>query len=107
MPNAKLPPPVAVTVARESLKADNKVTKIMENAVVHMNEIITWKDSIPESFPTVGLPSKRRNESASRGALGMAMRRWGPYWRSSVMLALLVQVMEAEDDSGMSLSLQC
>lgn len=91
---AKAPPRPASIAAREGIKADNNTVKIIEGAVVHLDEIIQTKDAAVGQMSSTTSPLKRKNESPTRSQQGMAIRRWGPHWRSSVMYAMLTQVME-------------
>ena len=99
---SKAPIPLAAAIAREGIKADNKVTKLVEGAVTNLNEIVASQNTVAsqgQDAPTTS-PLKRKFESPSRESLGMSIRRWGPRWRNHVMYAVLVGLMEAEDDTG-------
>ncbi|KAL8719309.1 MAG: hypothetical protein Q9225_003673 [Loekoesia sp. 1 TL-2023] len=91
---AKAPPRPASIAAREGIKADNNAVKIIESAVVHLDEIIQIKDAAVAQMSSTTSPLKRKHDSPTRSQQGMAIRRWGPRWRSSVMYAILTQVME-------------
>ncbi|KAL9600387.1 MAG: hypothetical protein Q9219_003237 [cf. Caloplaca sp. 3 TL-2023] len=92
--NAKSPLRPAAMAAREGIKADNNTVKVIENAVTHLDDIIKVKDGVIDRISLTTSPLKRKRESPSRSELGMAIRRWGPQWRLSVMHALLTQIME-------------
>ncbi|MCJ1257820.1 CCA tRNA nucleotidyltransferase, mitochondrial [Lignoscripta atroalba] len=95
-PCAKVPPQVAVTVVRQGLKTENKVTKVVEGAFLHRTEISGCKDApIGEELPATSY-KKRRHGPLSRENLGMSIRRWGPHWRSSAIFAILVDLSNAE-----------
>ncbi|TKA33786.1 hypothetical protein B0A50_00622 [Salinomyces thailandicus] len=92
-PGRRPPPPVAATVAREGVKATNKVTDIVTAAVKAQEEISSLVDRFNDR--------KRRPEKLiegddpmARDVLGMAIRRWGASWRSLVMYSLLVDATE-------------
>ena len=53
-----------------------------------------FKDATVIDSKSAGPPLKRKSGTPDRGVLGMAIRRWGTYWRSSVVFALLLQMME-------------
>ena len=89
--------PVAAVVAREGIKIENKVLKIIEGAVLHLQEV---KDAVAAQSASSTSPLKRKLETSSREAQGMAIRRWGSHWRSNVMFALLVQASETQNDAG-------
>lgn len=98
----KAPPRPAALVARDGLKADNHTVKLIDNAIRDLNDIIHIKDAANVADPPVTSPLGPGQESPIRSKQGMAIRRWGPYWRSSVMFALLTQVAENSDDSKRS-----
>ena len=100
-PNAKAPRTVAAIIAREGMKADNTQTKIIENAVLSLPEILSSTKAIDNREYATTSPLKRKQDSILRGAQGMAIRRWGVYWPSSVIYALLVETMEIKDARGM------
>ncbi|KAI4170764.1 MAG: hypothetical protein LQ343_004726 [Gyalolechia ehrenbergii] len=100
-PKAKAPPKPAAIAAREGIKADNNTIKIVENAVAHLDEIIQIKDATVNPASTTS-PLKRKQNSPSRSEQGMTIRRWGPRWRSSVMYALLTQIVENSIDGHKS-----
>ncbi|KAK4544343.1 hypothetical protein LTR36_004234 [Oleoguttula mirabilis] len=94
-PGRRAPPPVAVTIAREGIKATNKVSDVILAAVRNQSEISSFVDKLSER--------KRRPDKViegedpmSRDVLGMAVRRWGASWRSQVMYSFLVDVAESQ-----------
>ena len=91
--NSKRQPSPAYLAAREGLKADNKICKIVDAATHHLQEVIDLKDSIG--------PKQESNEvnhkqvaAIDRAIHGQAIRRWGSEWRSVVIFALLTEAME-------------
>ena len=97
---AKLPSTVAASVAREGITADNKEVKIINNAILFLPDILKTRSALNDSEDTAKLSLKRKRESHARETLGVAIRRWGIHWQSSVMYALLVEVTEATDVYG-------
>ncbi|KAK1062653.1 CCA tRNA nucleotidyltransferase, mitochondrial [Friedmanniomyces endolithicus] len=92
-PGRKAPPPIAAQVAKEGIKATNKVTDIVIAAVRNQQEISSMVDALRDrqrrpDKPVVG------DDASARDVLGMAIRRWGPSWRSQAMYAFLVEVVE-------------
>ncbi|KAK1061374.1 CCA tRNA nucleotidyltransferase, mitochondrial [Friedmanniomyces endolithicus] len=92
-PGRKAPPPIAAQVAKEGIKATNKVTDIVIAAVRNQQEISSMVDALRDrqrrpDMPVVG------DDATARDVLGMAIRRWGPSWRSQAMYAFLVEVVE-------------
>ncbi len=95
----KLPPPLVATVAREGLKADNKVLRIVQGAVVNVSEISTLKEAVAQGQAE----GAKMNLGPPRDVLGMAIRRWGQHWRLHVMLSLLLEIGDVQDTTdGMS-----
>ncbi|MCJ1394229.1 CCA tRNA nucleotidyltransferase, mitochondrial [Xylographa bjoerkii] len=93
---AKKNPPMAAVVAREGLKTENKALNVIKDAALHYTDIIASKDSIFAEASSIVVPMKRKQQALSREALGMAIRRWGPTWRSTTVFALLIEIMETE-----------
>lgn len=99
-PKLKKLPSLASVAAREGIKADNKLCKLVDGAVSHLPEIVAIKDSFNNRGPTTTSPLKRKQGATSRETQGQAIRHWGSQWRSSVMYSLLTQVAEGETDTG-------
>lgn len=92
-PGRKVPPPMSVIVAREGIKATNKVSEVIMAAVRNQSEISRIVEKMNEQ--------KRRPEKyvdgedvKGRDVLGMAIRRWGASWRSQVIYAFFVDIVE-------------
>ena len=101
----KEPPPTAVTVARASIKAENRISNILGGAVKNFNEVSRMKTEIAHLVkekandirsPLVQTSQPHLND---RGDLGMRIRRWGEHWRFHAALALLLDVTEADEAS--------
>jgi len=89
----KMPPPVATNVAREGIKATNKVCELVTASVRNREEITTL----------VNKQSERRRRSKqtvqgedpfARDVLGMAIRRWGATWRSQTVFSMLCEIAD-------------
>lgn len=96
----KTPPSPACLAAREGIKSENKISKMVEDAVAHLQDIIDKKNEDAEVPQSTELPQKRKHamlDMESRVRQGKAIRLWGTNWRSSVMYALLAEVSESED----------
>lgn len=96
---SKTPPTPAATAARDGIKADNHTIKVIDNAAAHLMDIIQVKDATAGQGSSTSSPLKRKRESVSREIQGMAIRRWGATWRSSVVYALLTQASEVAEES--------
>lgn len=84
--------PLTALVAREGIKAPNRLCDVITAAHRHCQEITSLKQSICGKEPRAG----------ERDTVGMAIRRWdarGGHWRLQVMFALLVESMKEEFQS--------
>lgn len=90
----------AAVAAREGIKADNKLTKIIKDAVLELESVIKMKDSVVSWTKSSKLPVDMRGQSSIREIQGQTIRHWGPRWRSIAIFALLVQLSEVRDESG-------
>lgn len=96
-PNKKAPPPIPTGVIREGIKSTNKVCEIITLSVRNMNEITKLVDGVDvQKRRAHKLPEAE--DFTGRDTLGMAIRRWGPTWRSQVVYALLVELIERPND---------
>ena len=99
------------------------IIEMKDAAVSHLREILEKKDAVSDMVQTTTVPSKRKQsanvdipstgawgaqglgsapnlftlpaDGIQRETQGLAIRRWGFNWRSSVMYALLTEVAEA------------
>ena len=84
------PSPQAATVAREGLKAPNKVTDLITSSIFNKDSLVELKD--------------RKNHD--REPLGMAVRKWGSTWRLQLLFNMLNDIFtEPEVKSGEALTL--
>ena len=96
-PGTKAGLPLPAMVAKEGIKATNKVCEIIASACNNMKEIESLQRKVvtqtkdPDSLDN-------KDEYVGRDTLGMAIRRWGPTWRSQVFLALLLDIAPEEPD---------
>ncbi|KAK0374157.1 poly A polymerase head domain-containing protein [Colletotrichum melonis] len=87
LPKARGTVPLTTLVAREGIKAPNKLCDVITAAYRHRVEILGLKQSF-------GAGQSRTTE---RGIVGMAIRKWdshGGHWRIQVLYALLVEAIE-------------
>lgn len=100
-PGRKMPPPVATAIAREGIKATNKVCEIITASIRNASEIasLVRKQSDQKRRPH-RVPEGEN--ALARDVLGMAVRRWGQSWRSQVVFAFLTDVADEPQtkDSG-------
>ncbi|KAF2482960.1 hypothetical protein BDY17DRAFT_138728 [Neohortaea acidophila] len=89
----RAPPPIASSVAREGIKATNKVCDVVTAAVRNQSEISRLVDQLSQQKRR---PDKKveGEDASARDVLGMAVRRWGASWRSQAMYSLLVEVAD-------------
>ena len=98
----KRPMTAASLAAREGIKAENKIYKLVDDAAFYLQEIVENKDTFNYGEPTTTLPLKREQGTSAeiqRETQGLAIRKWGSNWRSSVIYALLREVVETKTDS--------
>lgn len=79
----RAPLPMTTTVALTSLKAPNQLTTLLTSCNQNLTEI---KDFVSR-------------QEDSRGALGMAIRKWGATWKLQTLFALLHEIYEVPDSS--------
>ncbi|KAL9104138.1 MAG: hypothetical protein Q9163_000885 [Psora crenata] len=91
----KLPSPASIA-AREGIKADNKLCRVIDDAGKSLADITVLKNSFAELQEASTSPLKRK--LVRRDVQGQAIRSLGSHWRSSVMFALLAEVSEATVD---------
>lgn len=93
-PGGKARLPFATLVAREGIKANNKVCNVVTGAVRNRIEITQLKDAIKNKLPYID----------ERDTVGMSIRRWdsdGGHWRLQALYALLVEAMGRNNQQGM------
>ncbi|SMR58691.1 unnamed protein product [Zymoseptoria tritici ST99CH_1E4] len=95
-PNRKPPPPVAVTVVKEGIKATNRVSDVIHASVRNESEISGLVDKL---YDRKRRPDKsfEGEDATARDVIGMAIRRWGATWRSQVVYAMLVEIANNQD----------
>ncbi|KAL9044301.1 MAG: hypothetical protein Q9214_002551 [Letrouitia sp. 1 TL-2023] len=92
--SSKAKEPATVIAARAGIMANNAILQIIRAASSSLEDIINVKEAANRE--QVSSPSERRVLALE--TQGMAIRRWGPSWRSSVLFALLTQVMETDTE---------
>ncbi|CAD6591550.1 MAG: CCA tRNA nucleotidyltransferase, mitochondrial [Alectoria sarmentosa] len=100
--SSKRPMTAASLAAREGIKAENKIYRLIDDAVSHLQDIIEKKNAISHEDQTTKLTIKRKQGASAvlhREMLGLAIRKWGANWRSSVMYALLTEVAETKTET--------
>ena len=95
-PGKKPPPPIAAQVAREGIKATNKVCEVVSLAVRNQSEISGLVDmlNVQKRRPDKKVEGE---DATARDVLGMAIRRWGASWRSQVVYSILVEIADDPD----------
>ena len=95
----KRPITAAGLAAREGIKAENKIYRLVDDAASDLQDIVGKKDAFNHEDQTAASPLKRThrvNANIQREMQGLAIRKWGSNWRSSVMYALLCEVAETK-----------
>lgn len=98
-PTTKNLPSAACIAAREGIKADNKLCRVVNDATSHLQDIIKLKDLIKQNTQFTDSSVKQDQETPSRESLGQSIRAWGSHWRSSVIFALLTQLSDSDMES--------
>lgn len=96
VPNAKPtqhPYYAAYLVAREGIKAPNKVCDVVSNSLGNSEEI---RSLISQCARGLERPDKINptNDATARDTLGMAIRRWGSTWRTQVLFNLVYEIVQ-------------
>lgn len=91
-PGTKAPPPVVCSVAREGIKAPNKVCDVMTASVKNLEEIRGLKDkfNVQQRQPQ---KKSEGDDATAPDTIGMAIRKWGPTWRNQALFVLLYEVL--------------
>ncbi|KAK1976491.1 poly A polymerase head domain-containing protein [Colletotrichum cereale] len=87
LPKSRLTLPLTTLVAREGIKAPNKLCDVITAAYRHRSDIAALKQSVCTKDST----------ATERDTVGMAIRKWdgqGGHWRVQVLYALLVEAQE-------------
>ena len=92
---AKKPLAAAMMAAKEGLKADNQICKVIADACKHLEAIIALKNDVVAEARHKKPTQVTEQRGVSRDTIGMAIREWGGHWRSSVVFALLTEVLES------------
>ncbi|GAB7362295.1 hypothetical protein MBLNU230_g2313t1 [Neophaeotheca triangularis] len=94
-PGRRAPPPAATQVAREGLKATNKVCDIVTSSIRNRADILALVDEIV-SLNRTSTEEKGKLES-ERARIGMVIRHLGPSWQTQCLYAFLVATLETEN----------
>ncbi|RAL14851.1 tRNA adenylyltransferase [Aspergillus homomorphus CBS 101889] len=84
------PPPRAAEVARDSLRADNKVISVVGDAATSWQSIIEVKNSLSKR-------SMGEDPVEVRKLVGLHIRSWKKDWRLCVLHAMLQEVMQGRE----------
>ena len=99
----KRPINAASLAAREGIKAENKIYRLVDDAASDLQDIVEKKNVFNHEDHSTTSPMKRTqgaNANIQREIHGLAIRKWGSNWRSSVMYALLSEVAETKTETG-------
>lgn len=90
----------ASLAVREGIKADNKISKMVNDCTLSLVDAKAMKEKVNAAFTSLESPRKRKEVSIGREVHGQLLRGWGSHWRCVVLFALLVEVSETQNDSG-------
>ncbi|KAI9375652.1 hypothetical protein BJX61DRAFT_531480 [Aspergillus egyptiacus] len=88
--NGKPLPPRMAEVARDSLRADNKLITLLTQAANNWRSILDFKTAFVEGH-TRGTPAEIRQQ------VGLQIRSWQKNWRLCILLSLLQEIMQGRD----------
>ncbi|KAF1993713.1 poly A polymerase C-terminal region-like protein [Amniculicola lignicola CBS 123094] len=80
----------AQLVAREGIKLPNKVSDIITAALRDGEDI---RKLVNQCHSQLRRGTRSGEDATSRDVLGMAIRRWGPTWRTQVLWSLIYEVV--------------
>lgn len=84
-------------VAREGIKANNRICDAVTAAFRNHEDISSFKTAVVNKEPW----------TRERDKLGMAIRRWdatGGHWKVQVVLAILIEAMTSTESNGVFIS---
>lgn len=96
----KAPMPFATLVAKEGIKASNRVCDTVTGAFRHFEEISKFKQAV----------IAQENWTLEPDKLGMAIRRWdagGGHWKLQVLFAILVEIARSDKSAGEDPTYSC
>ncbi|KAF2829341.1 poly A polymerase C-terminal region-like protein [Ophiobolus disseminans] len=82
----------AYLVAREGFKAPNRVCDVIASSLSNSEEIRTIVAQCAKGLRRPDTVNQA-NDCTARDTLGMAIRRWGPTWRTQVLFNLVYEVV--------------
>ena len=98
----KRPMSAASLAAREGIKAENKIYRLIDDAASQLQDIVEKKNAFSHKDHSTTVPLKRKQGASpeiQRQMQGLAIRKWGSNWRSSVIYALLTEVAETKTEA--------
>lgn len=102
----KYPKTPAAIAASEGIKADKRITRIVEDAIINLTDVIKTRTNPIDRADPLPTTLKRKQPSADRELHGKALIRWGSHWRSVAIFALLVEISESANLSGLCLTMR-
>ncbi|GJC77880.1 CCA tRNA nucleotidyltransferase, mitochondrial [Colletotrichum liriopes] len=103
LPKSRATLPLTTLVAREGIKAPNKLCDVITAAHRHRPDITAFKQNFCAKEPV----------ATKRDTVGMAIRKWegqGSHWRVQVLYALLVEALDklpSGSDAGKKPAIPC
>lgn len=95
--SSKKRPSAAYLTAREGIKADNKICRVVDAAATRLQAVIDLKNLVGAREESGDSCIEQKPPGIVREVHGQAIRAWGSDWRSIVIYALLSEVMELQD----------
>ncbi|KAG8527456.1 uncharacterized protein KY384_007608 [Bacidia gigantensis] len=101
----RVPSPASLA-AKDGIKADNRITKLIDDAVFHLQDIIAQRSTNVQDETLTTSPLKRKFSTNLRVSQGQAIRRWGGQWRACVIFSLMTECSELPSDQDVQLLLR-
>ena len=100
---SKRPMTAAGLAAREGIKAESKIYRLVDDAASCFQEIVENKDAFNckdhKKDQIVNVPLNWKQGASQREMQGLAIRRWGANWRGGVIYALLAEIAEKKTET--------
>ena len=93
----KRAPTPACSAAKEGLKADNRICKIVDEAAHNLDQVILHKNASKGGIDAATSFLGQTSGSKDREIQGTAIRGWGANWRYNIIFAVLAEVAESRN----------
>ena len=95
----KTPTSRAANAARHGLKADNRICRVIDSAATNFENVIEIRNASAGQSYADQAAFPPMHQARKREVQGIAIRGWGPDWRSTVVFAVLVEAATSENSA--------